>query len=583
MIRIKEIIFRAAPAFRVVFIMIWLSNLALTDSYFSVYCLLAFLSFYVLIKKTGKEASSSSSMSFLSSCLAVLFSIVVVAANYPLFSMVRDPALIGKSTNLMVNFINTVFSLIGGFCVAQPLISFALSYCPLQIHREKSIRNRILPVIIFGAILCIYMVHFILVEFPGNITEDPFTQISEMVAGEYSNFNTFWHTMFFQMILSLGYTVFSDINYAIGCFCIVQAFILAFSFSYCLMTMLHYGVPRWVLAVSFCFFALVPYNIALSITIWKDVLYAAGCLLIIVSWLRIHKKLGFNQFLDYTVFVIGSILFLLSRTNGWIIYIVCLVCYILFIRNNRRFMLVMSFVAVLGWFLCNPVLSILGVSDSDPVESLSIPIQQVSRVISDGGVLTEEEEQLLSRVIDLDDVPELYTNWLSDPMKVEFRSKDYVYLCDHLTEYGSLWLKLGVRYPVSYIKAWIDQTKGYWNGGYDVALYSETVTDNPYGVEKLVSGNPVASLFRLYFGMSRHVIFFEPLHSIGLHVWVVILCFIRNLLRKREEWFLALPALLIVLGLWFGTPVYYCFRYVYPLFVSFPLIVSTSMFSDASY
>jgi len=183
--------------------------------------------------------------------------------------------------------------------------------------------------------------------------------------------------------------------------------------------------------------------------------------------------------------------------------------------------------------------------------------------------------------MDLEEVPELYTNWISDPMKVEVRSKDYFYFQEHLGEYAKLWIRLGIRYPGSYLKAWVDQTKGYWNGGYDYAMYSETITDNPYGVEKSAGGNPVASLFRLYFGLSRHLIFFEPLHSIGLHVWIFLLCFVMNLRRRRQTWILSVPLLLLLVGLWFGTPVYCCFRYVYPLFVSFPLIVSTALYQTS--
>lgn len=237
----------------------------------------------------------------------------------------------------------------------------------------------------------------------------------------------------------------------------------------------------------------------------------------------------------------------------------------------------MGTLAMIGWVLLNPALVVLGVSEGDIVESLSVPIQQVSRVISEGCSLTEEEEKLLSRVVDLEEVPDLYTNWLSDPMKVELRSKDPDYFESHLSEYRNLWLRLGMKYPWQYLKAWVDQTKGYWNGGYPYAMYSETITGNPYGLEKSASGNPVASLFRLYFGLSRHVIFFEPLHSIGLHVWITVLCFILNLKKKREQAVIMVPLLLLVLGLCFGTPVYCCFRYVYPLFVSFPLILAMTL------
>ena len=211
-----------------------------------------------------------------------------------------------------------------------------------------------------------------------------------------------------------------------------------------------------------------------------------------------------------------------------------------------------------------------------------MPLQQVSRVIADGCELTEEEAALISQVLDIEEVPELYTNWLSDPIKVEFRSNNTPYFEEHVGEYVRLWIKLGMRYPGEYVKAWVDQTKGYWNGGYGYGMYSETVTENPYGVQKASNGNIIATLFRLYFGLSRHVIFFEPLHSIGLHVWITALCCLFNAMRRRKEWILSVPLLVIVLGLCLGTPVYASFRYAYPVFVCLPFILGITMYSSKS-
>ena len=233
----------------------------------------------------------------------------------------------------------------------------------------------------------------------------------------------------------------------------------------------------------------------------------------------------------------------------------------------------------LCWVLCNPVLDALGVSGSDYTESLSIPLQQVSRAIADGCELNEEETELISRILDIEDVPSLYTNWLSDPIKVEFREHDLAYFEENTGAYAKLYIRLGLKHPGSYFRAWVDQTKGYWNGGYPYAMYSETVIDNPYGVVKADQGNIIARLFGLYFGLSRHVIFFEPLHSIGLHVWILILCTVINILKKRRSAVLSVPLLILVLGLWCGTPVYASFRYVYPIFITLPLIAASTMYS----
>jgi len=564
------------PIFRVIFIIIWLSNLSGTDAYFSIYSIIAFFSFFVILRE---NCHKSDKVDFLSVILSFLFSMAVFLANYPLFTTIGDPAVIGYSTSIMVNLIKSVLSIAGGSLVAYPIIRWFFQSFPVYSFRAISFeRRQHIPFVIFLSIAFISLIHLFLVEYPGNITEDTFSQISEMVSGSYSNFNTYWHTFLFERILTLGYYVFSDVNAALALFCVIQALILAAAFTHALMTMIYSGVPKIIVVVSYVIYAILPYNIALGITVWKDVLFSAGCLLMLSSLYRILRRLPFDSVLNYFSLIFGGLLFILSRTNGWTILLVVFVVSLPVLRRHIKLAFTLASLTFVGWFLLNPALSLLHVSGGDPVESMSVPIQQVSRVIVDGGVLTSEEEELLNAVVDLDEVPNLYVNWLSDPMKVEVRSKDYAYFLDHLGDYAKLWVQLGMRYPWEYVKAWVDQTKGYWNGGYDYPLYSETVTDNPYGVVKSGGGNPVASLFRLYFGLSRHVIFFEPLHSIGLHVWIMILCFLLNLRKGREEWILCLPLLVLVVGLWFGTPVYCSFRYVYPLFVCFPLLVSTSLF-----
>lgn len=583
MLRLQQLAPGLFRLFKIAFIIIWLSNLATTDAYISVYAIIAFASFYVIIKQC--DFSFSRAERFALFFTASLFSILVLLANYPIFTQVRDPEYIQVSTNLLVNVVNTCFSFIGGIVVADSLFCFLFGKVKFSsICSPRSVYSKEYVLLIGGAflvILTVNLVHLLFVEYPGNVTEDPFTQIGEMVAGQYSNFNTFWHTMFLQGILSIGYSIFGNVNAAVAFYCAVQCVIMAASFTFCLGTLYLLGVPIFYLVCSFLIYTVMPYNMALFISVWKDVLFSAGVLLLICSVLRIHSDLGRWKWSNYATLAAGCIFFGLARNNGWYVFLASLPFLIWSLRKNFKAVVIMISSFAVCWTLTNPVLSMLGVSAGDYTESLSIPLQQVARVITDGCELTEEESELISHVFDIEEVPSLYTNWLSDPIKIEFRSNDTDYFEAHVGDYVKLWVDLGLRYPGEYLKAWVDQTKGYWNGGYGYGMYSETVTDNPYGVQKSGGNNLIATLFRLYFGLSRHVIFFEPLHSIGLHIWVTALCCLFALLLKRREWVLSVPLLVIVLGLCLGTPVYACFRYAYPVFVCLPLILGSTAYRSS--
>ena len=55
-------------------------------------------------------------------------------------------------------------------------------------------------------------------------------------------------------------------------------------------------------------------------------------------------------------------------------------------------------------------------------------------------------------------------------------------------------------------------------------------------------------------------------------------CCLLNLWKKREEFLLTVPLLVLLAGLWLGSPVYAEFRYAYPVFLSTPVIVGVTVF-----
>ena len=48
--------------------------------------------------------------------------------------------------------------------------------------------------------------------------------------------------------------------------------------------------------------------------------------------------------------------------------------------------------------------------------------------------------------------------------------------------------------------------------------------------------------------------------------------------KKREEFLLTVPVMVLLAGLWLGTPVFAEFRYAYPMFLSAPVILGATVF-----
>ena len=229
---------------------------------------------------------------------------------------------------------------------------------------------------------------------------------------------------------------------------------------------------------------------------------------------------------------------------------------------------------LITWAMKNPVLEHWGIIESNFRESISIPIQQIARVVVHKGEITNEQMELLNRVIDVEKIPELYKEYISDPVKF---SVDGDYIKENKKEYLKAWIEIGIKNPKQYLHAWIEQTKGYWNEGYDYAIWASGVTPNELGIETSRLIKPFDYLFKKYAALIMRFEILAPLRSIGLHVWLLIVLFVFNLLRGMKEKALPVVPVLMVIGtLLVATPVFSEFRYAYAVFTVLPMYVAIS-------
>lgn len=578
----RKSLFFAIQAF---FLIVWISLLAASSSYLSVYVFCAVVAFYHVFEWYRLPISAPSRRDRrVNLVFGAVFSLVVILANYSVFYYDRGPT-VAPVLNLFLNVANLACGFAGGTCVGYHVFSLVFEKLPIAIPQssDKSWSPIAVFLFVFSSIALIDLAYLFLLEYPGSLSVDSIDQIAQMHSGQYINGHPVWHTWLIQAILSVGYFLFSDINKAVALFSVCQLCFGAFCFAYAITTLYQSRIPKWCILVCYLLYALSPYNIALSVTMWKDIPFSLAIFLFITAFYRILKGFGKSRRIDYVLFVLASVLTCLMRTNGILVFALTLLCFVPFLwKRNKKLLLMMAVVLLVAFILCGPFLTACNVQGTDFVETLSLPLQQISRVIVEGHALTPEEEALISRVLDIKEIPELYQGWLADPIKSELREHDTAYLEAHLADYAALWLKLGLRHPMSYFRAWIDQTVGYWNGGYPYYQYAEIVQDNPFGIHKTIrSGLLFRVKFQLFWLVRMHPMF-ELLNSIGLHVWILLLCLLLNLRHKRFASLLTIPPLLVIAGLLIGTPVAYEFRYAYPVFLSLPLIAPLTLFREAS-
>ena len=358
------------------------------------------------------------------------------------------------------------------------------------------------------------------------------------------------------------------------------ACLLAGAFAYTVTTLYQVGVPKWMLGLVFFVYALLPYNIVYSVTLWKDVPFGASALLLAVAFYRLVKNVAGKW--DYAAFALGAVGMALMRTNGWAALLIAAVLLAVVLRKQNRLLVkVLLAVLVLSWVMIGPVLKSMNVPGTDPVEAFAVPMQQIARVVANGRELTQEQQTLMGEIFLMDKLGEVYDPQTVDPVKYEtFRYDQVDYIRQNAGKYVRLYLSLGLRYPGDYLKAWIDETRGYWNGGYAYWIYTLQTEENILGIIQPEGANLLARLYGAWFRFAEKPTALQPLYSIGLQVWILIACCVLCTLQGRKQWLIAVPTLVLTLGLWLGTPVYAEFRYAYPMMLCAPLVLMTTLFES---
>lgn len=554
---------------KIIISIIWFTLLMRTSSYLSVYFYIILL--YLFFVFINKDISVKSREIKISICFACIFSLLVTISNYDIYN--DSYYHITKILGLFMIFISSIFIF---FYI---LISIYNLINTRKFNVLNNTKNSKVFISSFLILLVIYLFFYFTIAFPGYISEDGIAQISQIETGLYNNHHPVGHTYLIKIFYDLGILISNNKIIAVSCYIIFQIIIYALVVSFANSTLSEIGTNK-VINIIFClYFGIMPFNIIYSFTLFKDVIFSIFFLLMFTCYIRINYKIG-NKIINTILLIISFVGIGLFRTNGKFVLIPLLLFLILMFKKERIMILSLLVGLIVVFSLDYYSSNVKNIESVDTVESLSIPIQQISRVICDENDLTNDELDLLNNIIEVDSISTNYDPGLSDPIKKMIREKgNQKYFTEHIFDYMSLYLKLGLRHPIKYIDAWVDQTKGYINGGYDGSIYYMMIADNNYGIYSTNCFKPIYELFRCYNALfSKNTL--QIIVSSGVQTWLIILClYIGVIFRNKKVILLSLPSLLLVATLLIATPVCAEFRYAYSLYMTnFFVIVNTIHF-----
>lgn len=450
--------------------------------------------------------------------------------------------------------------------------------------RTASVPKKTLMFFAGMAIMLLAWLPYFLKNFPGDITADSSAELMQAIGTmPYSNHHPIAHTMMIKLFFNLGLKLFGgDQTLAVATYSVCQAILLSAAFSYLLVTLYKFKVRKIIIFGVLAFYTIIPYHGVYSVTMWKDIWFGGIVVVLSTTIWRLIKY--YNQkehkipFFELVMLFIFGAAMCLFRSNGLYAYIL-LVPFLFFIFFRKSFIPVVLSILVLpiAFLIKGPLYDSMGVEPPDTIESLSIPAQHIARAISDGAVITQEQYDLLSQVVDVEQIPLRYTPNISDSIKNLVRETDnQEYIEEHKKEFLELWIDIGLENPKSYILAQIDQTFGYWYPDVQYWLYAGEFRgyDSGYQVDRIVKlSDSAAEKVDTYLSSYMDITYWGLFWSIGTASWICVFMFGLCCIKRRKSYMVVyIPVLAVLATLMIATPVYAEFRYAYSLFTTIPLL-----------
>ena len=421
----------------------------------------------------------------------------------------------------------------------------------------------------------------LLAVYPGFFVYDAQEEWLQVASRNFTTHHPLVHVLLLGGIVCAVHKITDSYNLGIACYMIVQMAIVSGCFTYLLLFMRQRKVAKGVRIVSLLYFALFPVIVMFTLCSAKDTIFTAALLMLLLSLIELGSDGAafFASRRKMIFFVLSALAMMLFRKNG--VYAFAVMTPVLLLYVNKIFYggkicsgtdglkkagkkpclrkMGMLLAIIFGsYFLINSVLIVaLHARNEENQEILTVPIQQLARTYKFNPEVFEPDDVAALHEVLPEEALVLYNPKLSDPVKVHFQNN--VYDADR-SRYVMLWLKIGLRKPLSYINAWLMNSYGFWYPDTVIDVYSGntvftfTYEDSSYfGYEVEEPGfrdSKIPWLDRAYRKLSleisqEKVPIYSMLYSPGGIFWGIAFVFAYMLYRKKYH--IVVPYLMILI------------------------------------
>lgn len=532
------------------------------------------------------------------SIFSLIYSIIFVVGRqiylYHDFSrLVASTSAVVSTLASIILFACILTILLYCFFVWYTKISSQASTFYIRTYNEKILSSPAKLWLINWAILFVCWLPCYLAYFPGTLSYDAPEQICiALGALPATTHQPPIHTMLLGACLDLG-NIFGIEPVII--YTIIQMLIMAAVFAYYILFILkHLARKKWEFVLIYFFLAVNPIIPLMAIQTTKDVGFTCFfilCTLFIYELMTTPEQLKAYR---YLLFVISFVLASLFRNNALYVLVVVGVVIIFVLKANKRVKAMMAASVVIAVvvvkIITGPVYSNLGYAKSDDkVEMSAVPMQQLGlAIIENAPDFTDDDwEKITYYMSDLQVTFERYNPRFYDPLK------DAIYKTHLQEEYGGflkLWTTMLKRYPVEYIRAFLDLNIPYWYpladtiDPYADRVYIETdIGPSPYQFER---ESKIPWLLDIYENIANYSLIDKLIiripFAINTPIWLMLAGILLIIVKKEYNKIMVFMPSLLLWATYLLGPVSN-FRYIFPIFALYPLFIGIVLHGDSTF
>ena len=435
------------------------------------------------------------------------------------------------------------------------------------------------PVWAYAAVIFLCWLPYLVTVWPGTVSNDSITQLTEIYGSKpLSNGNPLLQTGLIWLCAVIGQGIFRSADTAVALYVLSQGLLMAWLLGVTVSMMIRGGAPKWLSLLALGFYAICPIFPLFAFCVGKDTNFAMATLwLSLIIWRMVSNEKPTRR---ETIFLsVSAVLCVLLRNAGAGLVAVTLAALLIWslVRRNqiwRSVLYALTCTAAALFILYAALIPALSAEDSPETEMLSVPLQQVARVVTNEA-LPEEYADTVNAVLPVDQLKAAYNGQLSDPVK-DLWNADAT--AAEKRDFFKAWASLAAQFPETYFSAFFHNSYGYVMPGFvskikpTFLLGAEDDTDELTGKFDFTV-NPNAERMKIVLKRLLTYAPFRILAAPGLYGWIAL--FGLAVVLAARKWRLLLymlPALLTLAGCFF-SPVNGYFRYAMPIYFAAPVLL----------